>query len=209
MVLAVGIHVLNVRLAVYQIRHRPDEMLTGIKHIQHGDSVSIKGQPVVDLHLAVQPVMLPRLPEHALALHYRRHTFRAAVAEDGRVCHAPHGTPLQIGVLPLNAAYFLRHMVRRPLHALVGRPRAAVQLPNTIQPPVLIHGVPAHGEWPCVAPVHRPPHIPAFRNAKWFNDMGLDMVSVMLPIIDPFAEHLPGEAVPVAVQQRCPLRLRQ
>ena len=77
MVFSVCVDVLHVGLVIDQVWHRSDEVPAGVKHIQHGPPVLVKGQPVVDLHFPVDPGVVPFLEVHPLPLHQGSNALRA------------------------------------------------------------------------------------------------------------------------------------
>ncbi|CAN4000257.1 DUF4316 domain-containing protein, partial [Dysosmobacter welbionis] len=163
-VLALGVDVLHVLLVVDQVGDRADEVLAGVEHIQHGDALLVKGEAVMHLHLAVDAGVVAALEVHPLPLHQSADALRAVAAPDGRVSHAVDAPVLEVWVLGLNAPYLPRHLGRFHLHAGVGGAGAAVILPDAVEPPVPVHGVPAHGEGPGVAPVQAAPDGPVLRD---------------------------------------------
>ena len=160
------------------------------------------------LHLSVDAGMVAPLEVDPLPLHQRPDALRAVAAPDRRVPHAVDALALEVGVLGLDAAYLPGHLRRFHLDAGVGRACAAVILPDAVEPPVVVHSIPAHREGPGVAPVQPAPNRPAIRDLEGGDDVGVDAVGVVLAVVAPLCKDLAGEGVPVAIQQGVALLLR-
>ena len=86
--------------------------------------------------------------------------------------------------------------------ALVRPAGAAVQLLDAVQPPLLVRCVPPHRERLGKAKVEPAVDLPVFRDGERCDHMGPALVFVAGRVVAPFGKHLPGKAVPAAVEQR-------
>ena len=97
----------------------------------------------MQLHLAVNAGMVALLEIHALPLHQGSDALRAVAAPDCRVSHAVDRPSPEVRVVGLDAFDLPRHLRRFPFHALVRRPRAAVEFPDAVHPPVSVDRIPS------------------------------------------------------------------
>ena len=134
MILLPGVDILHIALVVHKVRQGADEVLAAAEHLQHRPSVRREPQPVVELHLARQPGVIPGLPAQKMraALHHGRNALAPALVEDGGVCHpVDHPAPQQrVVLLGLPDALGLLHRV--DAQTLVGASGAAVQLLDAV-----------------------------------------------------------------------------
>ncbi len=145
LILLVGVNVLHVALAVYQVRDGADKVLAGVEHLQHGPPVRLERQPVVELHLARQPGVVAGCPVQkvrALLLHHGN-ALALALVEDSRVGHAQNGAAPEHGVVLFGFPDHPRLLQGQP-DALVGGPGAAVQLPDAVKPALFVRRIPPH-----------------------------------------------------------------
>nr|DAL39790.1 MAG TPA_asm: hypothetical protein [Caudoviricetes sp.] len=206
-----GVDVFHVALAVHQVRDGADEVFAGGKHLKHGPPILSKGKTVVELHLPSKPRVVtggPVQKVRGLFLHLGN-ALTLTLVEDGRVGHPQNHPPFQqrVVLLCLSDAPCLLHRV--DFQALVGRPGAAVQLLDAVQPSFFVRCVPPHGKRLRVAEIVPPPDLPVPRDAEGLYHVGPPLVVVVGRVVPPFGEHLAGKAVPVAVKQRLLFGFRQ
>ena len=162
----------------------------------------------MQLHLAINSGVVALLEVHALPLHQGSDTLRAVAAPDCRVSHAVNHPPPEVRVVRLNAFDLSRHLCRFPLHTLVWRPRAAVEFPDAVHPPVAINCIPSYREWPGIPPVEAAPDRPVLRNHKRIDDVREPPILIMRRIVAPLREYLTGERIPIPIEQGLPLCVR-
>ena len=209
-ILLVRINVLHVALVVHKVRDGPDEVFAGVKHLQHGPPLGVKGQPVVHLHLSGKAGVVSRVPYQVVRVLFLHpgNALALALVEDGRVRHALDHPVFQHRVVLFRFPYAPGLLHRVDLQAFVRRTVAAVQLLDAVQPALFVRCVPPHREGPRVAKIVPAPDLPVHRNAKRLDDVGPPLVLVVGRVVPPFGEHLAAEAVPAAIEQRLLLRLR-
>ena len=144
----------------------------------------------------------------ALFLH-GSNALALALVEDGRVGHAQNGAAPEHGIVLFCFPDHPRLLHRVSLDALVGGPGAAVQLPDAVKPALFVRRIPPHGKGLRVAEIVPPPDLPVSRDAERADHMCPPLVVVVGRVVLPLGEHLPGKAVPIAVEQGFLLRFRQ
>ena len=206
-----GVDVLHIALVIDEVRDGADEVLAGVEDLQHRPSVFAESQPIVKLHLSRQTGVVAGHPVQeirALFLHVRD-ALAPALVEDGRVGHAQDDPAFQQRVVLLR---FPDHpcLFHRVLsQALVGCAGAAVKLLDPVEPPALVRCIPPHRKRLRETEVVSPPDLPVLRDGERFDDVGPALVLVVVRVVPPLGEHLPRKAVPVSVEQRLLLGLRQ
>ncbi len=183
-------------------------MLAGVEDIQHGHALGVEDQPVMDLHLSVDPGVVALLEVHPLPLHQGADALRAVAAPDGRIAHPVDLAPLQVRVFRLDLPDLPGHLRGLQPHAGVGYAGAAVVFPDPVHAPLPVHGVPAHAERLGVSPVQAAPDGPGLRHLEGPDHVGEAAVVVVAAVVAPLGEYLPAEGVPVAVEQGVLLGLR-
>ena len=123
---------------------------------------------------------------------------------DGRVGHPLDLPALQPGMGVLYPADLRELPLRRPPHAYIRLPGAAVQLQDPINDSVVVHRPPAAGEGFGIAEVIAAVHPPLPGNVKGGDDVGEPPVLIMGRIVGELLEYLPLEHVPLAVQPGVP-----
>ena len=204
MVFLPGVHVLCVRLVKQQLRDRPDKRPASGEHIQHGIPLFIEAHAVVQLHPSgdtpvVAPGEIDPVPQSRLI-----NALPPAGIPDGRVGHPLDLPALQPGMGVLYPADFRELPLRRPPHAYIRLPGAAVQLQDPINDSVVVHRPPAAGEGLGIAEVITAVHPPLPGNVKGGDDVGEPPVLIMGRIVGELLEYLPLEHVPLAVQPGVP-----
>ena len=108
----------------------------------------------MDLHPSGDPVVVPGGEPYPIAGGGVRDALAAAPVPDGGVRHAlAYLPPPQPGMLPLQLPDLPELLLRRPFHALVGIPRAAVEFQDPIQDAVIVHSPVAQGKGLVVAEI--------------------------------------------------------
>ena len=206
-----GVDVLHIALVVHQVRDGPDEMPTGAEHLKHRPALPVKGQPVVELHLARQPGVVagPPVQEIGRPLHHRRDALAPALVKDGRVRDALNDPPPEQRVVLLHFPDLSCLLHRVDAQALVGASGAAVQFLDAVEPPLFVRRVPSHRERLGEAEIVAPVNFPVLRDGKRRNDMGPALILIVGRVVPPLGEHLPLKAVPAAVEQGLLFRFRQ
>ena len=165
----------------------------------------------MELHLSRKAGVVARCPENIVRVLFLHggNALALALVEDRRVGHALDVSAPQHRVVFLRLFDHPRLLHRVDFRALVGRPGAAVQLLDAVQPALFVRRVPSHRKRLCIAKIVPAPDLPVRRDAERRDDVGPALILIVGRVVAPFGEHLPAKAVPAAVQKRLLLRLRQ
>ena len=126
MILTVGVHVLDIGLAVHQRRNGSDKLPTPGKYVQHRLPVLVKRQPVMDLHLPGNPRMVGLVEVHPGALHHIGDALPAGAVPDRRISNPMNPPAFQVRVVAFDFPNLPRELFRRPFYAGVRLGGAAV-----------------------------------------------------------------------------------
>ena len=199
MVLAVRVDILDIHAVIDQCWQCADQVFASPEHVQHRIAAVIKRQPPMHLLLARYPLVVAPGPEHALALHHVCNGFAPAPVPDGRVSNPDDGSPAaELFLVDPGDLLCLPHRV--PLGTLVWHTVGPVQLPDDIQPPVIVHRIPHHAERLGIAEVIRPEDPPGVMNLERLDHMRPLPGLIGARLVRPLRERLPRERVPAAFQ---------
>ena len=153
--------------------------------------------------------MIGRLKGHARRQHLLGDRFAARAVPDSGIGHCGYGD--SIG--PLRGFAFqdpLGNGGGGQLQAGVGFARyAAVPFPIAVYAAVRRRSPPAHGKGTGVPKIKGAGAGPVCGDGKRRDHMGVEPIAVVIGLVVPFAEHLPGKGIPVAHQVGLPQRLGQ
>ena len=161
------------------------------------------------LHPARDALVVARRKIHAVPRRRLRHAFPARGVPDRRVRHARDLPALEPRMLRLNPPDLGKLPVRRPLDALVRRPRAAVELQDPVEDPVIVDRPPRTGKRLSVPEVIAPADRPPLVRRERLNDMRPPPVPVVLRHVPEVLKKLPLIHVPRPVQPRLAQLRRQ
>ena len=205
-----GVHVLGGRAAVLQQRQGAQKIAAPAERVKHRPPLTVKAQAVVQLHPTREPAVVAPLEVDAAALGCPGDRFPARGVPDGGIGHADDMGTRQPRVLPLHPRDLGENALGAPPHPHVGLARGApVEFEDAVKPPVAVLYPPPHRKGFGVAEVKRAVALPVRGGRKGLDHVGAQAVGVMRGTVGELLEHLPLVHVPVALEVRPPLMLRQ
>ena len=161
------------------------------------------------LHPPRDPLVVAGRKIHAVPRRRLCHALPARRVPDRRIRHTRDLAALQPRVLRLDPPDLGELPVRRPLDALVRRPRAAVELQDPVEDPVIVDRPPRAGKRLSIPEVIAPADRPPLVRHERLNDMRPPPVPVVLRHVPEVLKKLPLVHIPRPMQPRLSQLWRQ